>query len=296
MRSWTRSGAWIGGSLLLLACSKPNPAFFLDQGGGTAGTDSETMSSGTASTVDPTDPTATATATTVDPTTTEPTTATTTGDPTATATTVDTTTTEPTTTTTDTDTEGPDELELCKAALEEANALILLDMHATCASATWGYAYSLGDDFTPISCPYDDLAKAVIKPAFNQSTSSGTPFMAPLSVTPAKGTEGLVQGTYEIAVPATGVPCLHTLISYPDVAFKQEILAQIRVGLAGTEPNIDLTNGYVPFDQLIEVLVPIPAELRGETIELLLVTIKEAAPAESAWTLLWERPIVYQAL
>jgi len=292
MWSWLSSAA-------LGACSMPNPAFMPRTEGETeepssasesmsSGTDptgaSDTMSSGTGST----------STTSVEPTTTSP------GEPTTTSSGEPTTTagTDATTAGTDaTDTEGADEAKLCQDAKQQEDQ-ILLDLYAACdvMKSTWFYQIDMIKDVEKIACPFNDPMKAVIG-KFDTAKASGEVLLGNvIGVTPAVGPQGLVEGVYAVDLAGSALPCVAARIGYP-AGKDAMILAQVRVGLVGAGDNemIDLFNDVIPSGQVVEVVEPMPMALRGEKIEIRIITLKELAPANE-WTLLWERPRIFEAL
>lgn len=193
-----------------------------------------------------------------------------------------------------TDTDGVDEMELCLAAKEQG-APALLDLYAACEEASWGYHIKLIEEFNAATCPFDDPVKAVIAKLDMAKTSADTIFEEAIGATPAKGPEGLVQGLYALDLGGSTLPCVTARIAYPS-GTEPKLLAQVRVSLAGDDENfVDLYDDFVPSGQVVELVAPIPAELRGQKIDIRLITQKEDAQVDG-WTLLWERPLILEAL
>ncbi|MBK8262745.1 MAG: hypothetical protein IPK80_15595 [Nannocystis sp.] len=299
MGSWRLSWSWLAGAALC-ACSMPNPAFMLPAEATTEATTeaSDTLSSGTSSSGTGTDGTGTMSSGTDSTSTTavEPTTSTTTEatEGTSATDTAGVTDSDATDTEGVTDTDGVDEMELCLAAKEQGSP-VLLDLYAACEEASWGYHIKLMEEFNAATCPFDDPIKAVIAKLDLAKTSADIVLEEVIGATPAKGPEGLVQGLYALDLGGSTLPCVTARIAYPS-GTEPKLLAQVRLSLAGDDENfVDLYDDFVPSGQVVELVAPIPVGLRGQKIDIRLITQKEGAQVDG-WTLLWERPLVFEAL
>lgn len=289
---------WVSAVLLVAACSRPNPYFDLDDRGSstaetvattvdTAGTDATTAAmtststtGATSSSSSPTEPT-----TTTDPTATTDLTATT--DPTAT------TTVDPTTGTTG----EPTEQELCEAAALEPAATTLVDFHGKCFDPgviSWGYTTAINQPLGPTNCGVQDPAVGLILPTPMLPTSEGSTFAPALKIGPWTGSEGLIQGSalaLDLA-PAT-LPCLVARVAYPKGAPLIPLTAQIIIVDANAQEHVILDK-EIPEQGLEAIVLPIPEELRGTTVDVHIITIKQDAPNPSSTALAWERPRIVE--
>ncbi|MEZ4448411.1 MAG: hypothetical protein R3B09_02950 [Nannocystaceae bacterium] len=298
MVRWRWCWCW---SLVLVGCTKPNPAFMpglVDGSTSEADTSGSESMSGSTSEATTSDTTSDVSATTTDATTSTSTTTDTTATTTTTSTTTDpmtSSTTEPATSST---TEMPSEQELCDAAVDDPKATVVLDLYATwCEDTTlWGYALALADSYVPTVCNIQDPKTAVILDPASAKTTVDVAFGPSLLTGPWNGAEGVVQGVFtSIDLAGVAHPCFFTRIARPLDDAAQPLTAQVIAREVGLEDDLVLVDEVLPIDGHLDVSVPIPPELHDKAVEVVLVTIKKDVEAGSQPRVLWERPRLVDA-